>query len=179
MNVAYLLTHHILIWVLHRMELLLVLAVMVWLSISCRNKSFAETCSDSNSCLEMQADGVMRLKTTRSYFYQVQAHIKLCNAMFCDLVVWSENELFVQRIMLDDSFMQSAFDKATNFFKVGILPELLGNWYSRAPTYALAAPDPGNDHDDSSRLPADSDKSWCFCRQPESGEMIACDPYAP
>ena len=27
-NVAYLLTHHILIWVLHRMELLLVLAVI-------------------------------------------------------------------------------------------------------------------------------------------------------
>ena len=49
------------------------------------------------------------------------------------------------------------------------------NWYSRAPTYALAVSHPGNDHDDSSHLPADSEQLWCFCQQPESGKMIACD----
>lgn len=81
---------------------------------------------------------------------------------------WNENELLVQRIVPDNSFVQSAFDKATDFFKVGILPELLGNWYPRAPTYTLAAPDPGNDQDDSSNFPADSKQLWCFCQQPES-----------
>ena len=30
-------------------------------------------------------------------------------------------------------------------------------------------------HDDSSLLPADSEEFWCFCQQPESGEMTACD----
>ena len=139
---------------------------------SCRDKSFAEACSDSNSCLEMQLDGAMRLKTTHSYFYQVQAQIKLCDVVFCDFVMWNEKQLFVQRITPDNNFIQSAFDKATEFFKVGILPELLGNWYSRVPTYALVAPD----HEDaSSRVPADSEQLWCFCQQPESGEMIACD----
>ena len=50
-------------------------------------------------------------------------------------------------------------------------------WPYRAPTYALAVSHPGNDHDDSSHLPADSEQLLCFCQQPESGEMImiACD----
>ena len=30
-------------------------------------------------------------------------------------------------------------------------------------------------HDDSSLLPADSEEFWCFCQQPESGEMTASD----
>ena len=30
-------------------------------------------------------------------------------------------------------------------------------------------------HDDSSLLPADSEEFWCFCQQPQSGEMTACD----
>ena len=84
---------------------------------SCRDKSFAEACNDSNSCLEMQADGVMRLKTTHSYFYQIQAQIRLCNAMFCDFVMWNENELFVQRVTSDDSFIQSVFDKSNRILQ--------------------------------------------------------------
>ena len=145
---------------------------------SCRDKSLAEASSDSNSCLEMQLDGVMTLKKTHTYFYQVQAQIKLCNAKFCDFVVWNEKDLFVQRILPDDSFVLSAFEKATEFFKVGILPELVGNWYSRAPTYALARNESDIDQENSPNLLENSDKLWCFCQQPESGEMIACDHSA-
>ena len=54
-----------------------VAALEVKCPFSRRDKSFAETCSDSNSCWEMQADGVMTLKTTHSYFYQVQAQINV------------------------------------------------------------------------------------------------------
>ena len=46
--------------------------VAVWevkCPFSCDNKAFSEACADSNSCLEMQSDGVMRLKTTHLYFY--------------------------------------------------------------------------------------------------------------
>lgn len=142
---------------------------------SCRDKFLVEASNDPNSCLEMLSDGLMQLKTTHSYFYQVQAQIKLCNAKFCDFVMWNENDLFVQRIMPDDEFIKSAFDKATDFFKLGILPELLGKWYSRAPTYALATHDHTINQDNSSSLLADSEELWCFCQQPESGEMIACD----
>ena len=77
--------------------------------------------------------------------------------------------------MPDDIFIKSAFNEATEFFKVGILPELLGKWHSRVPTYPLAASVPGTNEDDSSSLPEYFEQLWCFCQQPESGEMIACD----
>ena len=75
--------------------------------------------------------------------------------MFCDFVVWNKKELFVQRILPYDNFIQSLLTKQQNFLKVGILPEFLGNWYSKAPTYTLVACD---HQDDLSHLPADSEQ---------------------
>lgn len=78
--------------------------------------------------------------------------------------MWNEKDLFVQRILPDDSFVLSAFEKATEFFKVGILPELVGNWYSRAPTYALARNESDIDQENSPNLLENSNKLWCFCQ---------------
>ena len=47
-------------------------------------------------------------------------------AKYGDFVVWSLNELVIQRIYLDETFMSSILPRATEFFKLGILPELLG-----------------------------------------------------
>ena len=63
---------------------------------SCRDKSFLEACNDSNFYLKLQPDGGFALNTTHSYYYQVQAQIKLCKANYCDFVVWNENDLFIQ-----------------------------------------------------------------------------------
>ena len=52
------------------------------------------------------------------------------------------------------------------FFKRGILPELLGKWFSKSPTYLT-----GNVAQDKNK----TDDSWCFCRGAESGEIILCD----
>ena len=101
---------------------------------SCRDKSFLEATNNSNFYLKMKSDGGLTLNTTHSYYYQVQAQIKLCNANFCDFVVWNE-DLFIEQIMPDDDFIESVFIKATTFFKVGILPELMGNWYSNLPMH--------------------------------------------
>ena len=189
-----------------------------------------EACNASNFYLKMQADGGFALNTTHSYYYQVQAQIKICKANFCDFVVWNENDLFIQQIMPNDDFIQFAFTKATTFFKLGILPELLGNWYSNLPVHTQTSHNPNNDRSDSTTesdsdddldnwsldsdegqelvtdsgddqdvFPAssgddvnqdnctctmeldqsddssNSDQLWCFCREPESGQMIACD----
>ena len=127
--------------------------------------------------------------------------------------------------MPDDNFIQSAFTKATRFFKLGILPELLGNWYSNLPVRTQNFSDdesssttdsdddqeswsldsgegeqeliadsgddldswPANSGDDidqdnlktsttgQSDNDSDSEELWCICREPEYGQMIACD----
>ena len=40
--------------------------------------------------------------------------------------------MVVNSIEQDDTFLWEAIDKATNFYKYGILPELVGKWYTAA-----------------------------------------------
>ena len=41
--------------------------------------------------------------------------------------MWTENDLIIERLLPDDEFMKFAIEKATEFFKYSILPELLGS----------------------------------------------------
>ena len=52
--------------------------------------------------------------------------MKVCQAGYCDFVVWRPTEIAVIRIIPNKSFIDSAINQAT---KVGVLPELIGKWY--------------------------------------------------
>ena len=75
-----------------------------------------------------QLGTVTALKKDHAYYFQVQAQMKFCNVSYCDFVVWSPNDFFVERIIPDVMFIDSAI--VSVFIKVGVLPELLGKWYS-------------------------------------------------
>ena len=47
-----------------------------------------------------------------------------------DFVAWQEKELIVERTAIDDVLLAVALESATMFFIYGILPEILGKWYS-------------------------------------------------
>ncbi len=64
------------------------------------------------------------------YNYQIQLQTKLCEVDNGDSVKWNESELVILR---DEEFLMTAIEKATEFFKYSILPELLGKWYSKPP----------------------------------------------
>ena len=42
--------------------------------------------------------------------------------------------MFVQQIYLDEPFITIAFMKAIELIKIGILPELVGKWYTKEPS---------------------------------------------
>ena len=84
-------------------------------------------------------------------------------------IVWSEKELFIERVYLDNEFITDAMDKATAFLKVAVLPELVGKWYSKVPMQCTSDAVSHSSHTEEAK------ELWCFCRQEESGEMIACD----
>ena len=50
---------------------------------------------------------------------------------FCDFVVWTQTELHIERLTLDEALLKSALPTANTFFKICILPELLGKWHTR------------------------------------------------
>ena len=130
---------------------------------SCRDTTLKDKSADSTFFLK-DMNGDLSLSVYHAHYYQVQAQLKFCNAQYSDFVVFTRNELFVQRIYPDEPFITLALEKCKEFIKVGVLPELLAKFYSKEPV--------------SSNLPENcnnGDEQWCYCREVESGEMIGCD----
>jgi len=130
-----------------------------------KDMSIAEAAADKGFCLE-SVDGHLQLRTDHMYYYQVQAQIFLSERAYCDFVVWTENDIHIERITGDVDFWNDAVMSATHFFKVGVLPELVGKHFTSQPknmeTYIMATDD-------------DNVAKSCYCQQGDSGKMILCD----
>ena len=89
-----------------------------------------EASEDPKFCLTKDVDDITYvLKSSHSYYYQVQLQLLLSEVGYCDFVIilWSESELVHFRIKPDFEFMSEAISKATTAFcKKVILPKLLG-----------------------------------------------------
>ena len=70
---------------------------------------------------------------TIAHYFQVQVQLKFSHAQYCDFVVWNDDNLFIQRLLLDEPFISIALEKCKQFMKLCVLPEILGKWYSREP----------------------------------------------
>ena len=82
----------------------------------------------------------------------------------------------MERIYPDDLFIDTAFSKATEFFKNEVLPELLGKWYSKTcTTCPLSTTSNFDKSNDENMPPPSSSVTWCYCKGEEMGEMIGCD----
>ena len=132
---------------------------------TCKDILFMLASQESSTfCLK----DVLKLDTSHAYYYHVQAQMKLCGANYCDFVMWSDSEMVIERILPNDDVISDALERASKFFKVGILPELVGKWFSKAPSFtSMHLPE---------KMPQDpADGLWCYCKRGEFGEMIACD----
>ena len=139
------------------------------------------------SCLSKAADGSVQLDRSHAYYYQVQTQIFICKVEYCDFCVCTFPEtgpsLYTERIYPDSDFWHTCIDKATHFFRICILPEILGKWYTRPFSVPLQTNSKtGGLSEQCSPCTSTSDgglnkKLYCYCKQPEDGvaEMIACD----
>ena len=57
--------------------------------------------------------------------------MKFCNAEYCDFVVWNKKSWIIERIYANSDFINNAIAKTVDFIKLGILPELVGRWYTK------------------------------------------------
>ena len=95
--------------------------------------------------------------------------------------MWTENDFAVERIVADKQFFNSVIDSAQHFFVYGILPEIIGKWYTRKPIAnsdgvvpILTSTDSRSEQQDTNES-EDMSKLWCYCNEPCFGEMIQCD----
>ena len=99
--------------------------------LCCQEASFESTADRLRSfCLKKHPDGTFSLDTNHAYYYQCQLQLYVTKRYYCDFIVWSNSELFVERNNQNDSLIESAIPVATKFWRMCVLPELPGKWYT-------------------------------------------------
>ena len=92
---------------------------------SVRNISLEEaaTTKKTDFCLA-EKKGLLHLKRTHSYFYQIQATMYCTGRRWCDFVVRTIVSLHVERVSFDEDFWKSSMLPLRKFYFTAILPEL-------------------------------------------------------
>ena len=102
---------------------------------------------------------------------------------FGDFIVWTEDGIVVERIVRDRAFYEEALNNIEHVYVYGILPEIIGKWYTHTPiadNAGVVLP-PGHKteenggQEDNSDDDEDSEKPRSYSEQPSYGNMICCD----
>lgn len=118
-----------------------------------KNMTVSEFAKRKTSCLIKKDNGIY-LDQSHAYYFQIQQRMLLTNSPDCDFVVWSQTELFVERVLFSDDFWYSAFNKEKTFHNNVILPELLGKYFTRETNIS----------------------TWCSCgTNDDEAAMIRCE----
>ena len=107
--------------------------------------NFEDYVKHKNSCLK-KVNGNIQLKKSDRYYYQVQQHLfSVPNLRYDDFVVCAIDKakdihLFVQRIYPDAQHWNFVLPKLELFWRICILPEILGRWYTQRCTVPPTLP---------------------------------------
>jgi len=119
---------------------------------------------DTASCLQNDT-----LASSHQYYYQVQTQLFACCASYADFVIAtfgeSQVKFVTKRISCDENLISELLQKAKHFFKLCILPELVGKWYSRSSVMPTEI----------STVGSDGRYIYCYCKEDTGGDMIGCD----
>ncbi|KAJ8306827.1 hypothetical protein KUTeg_008811 [Tegillarca granosa] len=88
---------------------------------SAKEMTIDQACEIQTFCVELR-DGQKCLKDDHIYYYQVQGQLMITGASFCDFVVWTPNDLLIQRILPNVEKMQTMLDKLSTFYFQHIKP---------------------------------------------------------
>lgn len=135
----------------------------------------------SSFCMEIVEDK-WHLRKQHTYYYQVQTQLNVCQLSYCDFVLWTKNGIEIDRIVRDIAFYNEMIEDVTHFFIYGMLPEIIGKWYTRKPLANEngVVPVPSQSAAIGSATCRSSEHQeesgeWCFCGLPSFGLMIECD----
>lgn len=126
------------------------------------NTVLQATVLDEAFCLH-QHNSKLALKKKHQYYYQVQAQLFVCDVDYCDFIVWTKKDVYIERIMPDAEFWEDCVRKASSFFIKGVLPEVMGKYFTRL---SIASKE---DEEDEEEGP------WCYCQTEIDSTLIGCD----
>ncbi|CAN7999686.1 unnamed protein product [Ixodes hexagonus] len=110
------------------------------------------------------------LKEDHSYYFQIQMQMLVGGRMYCDFVVWPTKDLFTQRISRDAEFCGKMITRCADFFRCVLVPEICFRYWSQKSYDELTDSITCSDEEEDV-----TDESFCYCKGPESGNMVKCD----
>lgn len=150
--------------------------------------SVNDAACDDKFCLQKRETGEFYLNPSHPYYCQVQAQLFLTKSAYCDFVVWTTVDMEVVRVLPDGLFWDEHCEKAVRFFKLAILPELVGNWTSlkkKASKRSLRGKEvqeeEEGEQEEDMALSEDEEEEendgmeYCVCGESEFGMMVKCD----
>ena len=96
-------------------------------AVSMWNVSLNEAASKSGFCLHTNESGQLELKQKHVYYHQCQLQLYVGRDIFqwCDFVVATANDIFIQRLTLDRDWVETSIPELEAFYDSFILPNLL------------------------------------------------------
>ena len=129
-----------------------------------QDANFEEYIRLKNSCL-VKTDGVFKLKREHNYYHQIQQQLfTLKERRHNDFVVYAVDHkgnahLVMDRILPNEQHWTKVLPKLEAFWRICVLPEVLGRWYTRRCMVEVKGP---------------GDDSICFCRSLRDEDTVAC-----
>lgn len=88
-----------------------------------RDHMIVQACAEfKDFCLEVKSDGVIGLKKSHEYYAQVQGQLMITGCGFCEFIVYTKRDLYVERIFPDTTFMKTMLTKLADFYKSFVVP---------------------------------------------------------
>jgi len=92
---------------------------------SCRHLTLIDAVQNKKlTFLSCHSTGVLALKHSDKYYYQLQVAMYCTNKKWCDFVVRTSVDIHVERVQYDEVFFNSCLHKLKEFYFNSILPEL-------------------------------------------------------
>ena len=113
---------------------------------------------DPDFCLAIDKDGKLFLRKNHAYFYQIQLQMLVTRVKMCYFVVYTTLDLQYFAVHIDEDFSDSLVAKSKLFILNVILPEVLGQYFSKT-RYASGPVVPNFDSSSSGLYQP------CFCNQ--------------
>ena len=73
----------------------------------------------------LTAEGMYKLKSSHSYYFQVQTQMLVSGLKKCDFVTYTSKGIYVIEVDFDEQFLQDVLTKVSLFYQKYIIPSLL------------------------------------------------------
>ena len=96
---------------------------------SVRDMTINEACNKKGFCIKMKGnkgngEQTKQLDRNHDYYYQVQCQLYCTRRTWCDFVVRTRKDLYIERIYHDEQWWRTQLPKLETFFFKSLLPEL-------------------------------------------------------